>query len=141
MTMPKKIRTIAVSRLQEMFDYKVEFRGDGSTAILIAPNGYGKTAFLSVVNACLQFRLFEAVDYRFDELSVEFNDRSRWSFKRTKYKDDDFEGDRKNERSYLMHLRKRRRSESYIKFTAYDGIPPAAAIFCDFGISARVHSS
>ncbi|MDR3558591.1 MAG: AAA family ATPase [Candidatus Pacebacteria bacterium] len=102
-----------------MFNYKIEFRGDSSTAILIAPNGYGKTAFLSVLNACLQFRLYDAVEYRFDELSVEFEDGARWSFKRTKFTEEDIPGEGED-RVHRMRIRRRRQGESFIKFTSYD---------------------
>ena len=83
----RRIQSISISGLQEMFNYEIEFAGDGNTAILIAPNGYGKTAFLAVLNSCLQFRLIEAADYRFDELNVVFDDKTRWMFKKTPYTD------------------------------------------------------
>lgn len=120
MDQQKKIRRVEVSGLQDTFDYKIEFVGESGTAILIAPNGYGKTAFLGVLNACMQFRLYDAAEYRFDELNVTFEDNTKWSFKTTKYEDDDASPRRMADREYALYARRRRRNESYIKFTLYD---------------------
>jgi hypothetical protein len=120
MTNEKRIKRISVSRLQDTFDYEIEFLGDQGTAILIAPNGYGKTAFLGVITECLQFRLFDAAEYRFDELNVHFEDKTRWLFKTTKYSDEDEPDSRISTREYRMYMRRRERIETYIKFTHFD---------------------
>lgn len=120
MDQQKKIRLIEVTGLQDTFDYRIEFVGDSGTAILIAPNGYGKTAFLGVLNACMQFRLYDAAEYRFNELNVVFEDKTKWSFKTSKYEDDDDLPPRLSDQEYAYYVRRRRRSESYIKFTLYD---------------------
>jgi len=65
-----------------MFDYSLSFSSGSSNIIIIAPNGYGKTAFLSLINACLQFRLPQAAAKLFDTLEVIFADKTRWEFKR-----------------------------------------------------------
>lgn len=115
----KKIASIEVTGLQEMFDYKVDFAGDGTTAILIAPNGFGKTAFLAVLNACLQFKLVDAASYKFDKLTVVFDDKTRWLFAKTEYTDADL-------KSHLYHrnarvqMRHRRRFRHYIRFSYFD---------------------
>jgi len=120
MAQQKKIRRIEVTGLQDTFDYKIEFVGDSGTAILIAPNGYGKTAFLGVLNACMQFRLYDAAEYRFDELNVLFEDKTKWSFKTSKYSEDDDLPARLTEREKNVYIRRRRRSENYIKFILYN---------------------
>lgn len=120
MTDEKRIKRISVSRLQDTFDYEIEFLGDQGTAILIAPNGYGKTAFLGVITECLQFRLFDAAEYRFDELNVVFEDKTRWLFKTTKFSDEDEPDSKLSMREYRMYMRKRERNETYIHFTHFD---------------------
>ncbi len=120
MTDEKRIKRISVSGLQDTFNYEIEFLGDQGTAILIAPNGYGKTAFLGVITECLQFRLFDAAEYRFDELNVVFEDKTRWLFKTTKYSYDDEHDKQLSLREYRMYLRRRDRSETYIEFTHFD---------------------
>lgn len=120
MTDEKRIKRISVRGLQDTFDYEIEFLGDQGTAILIAPNGYGKTAFLGVITECLQFRLFDAAEYRFDELNVIFEDKTRWLFKTTKYSYEDEPDSRLTTREYKMYLRRRERSETFIQFTHFD---------------------
>lgn len=120
MEQQKKIRRIEVTGLQDTFDYQIEFVGESGTAILIAPNGYGKTALLGVLNACMQFRLYDAAEYRFDKLNVVFEDGTRWSFKTSKYDDEDDIPARLNQREYSVYMRRRRRSETYIKFEHYN---------------------
>lgn len=115
----RKIRSIAISGLQEMFDYRIEFVSDGRTAILIAPNGYGKTAFLAVLNSCLQFRLFEAAEHRFNELNVTFDDNTRWSFKKVPYTDDPHSKEQRD-LAYRAYARQKRRSRYQVRFTLYD---------------------
>ena len=46
--MKTKIEEIAVTGLNDLFDYKLTFPRDSNNVIIIAPNGYGKTAFLSL---------------------------------------------------------------------------------------------
>lgn len=115
----KKITSIEVTGLQEMFDYKVDFAGDGTTAILIAPNGFGKTAFLAVLNTCLQFKLADAASLKFDKLNVVFDDKTRWLFAKTEYTDKDIKL-KADQRNIRVHMRHRRRFRHYIKFTYFD---------------------
>ena len=115
----KKIASIEVLGLQEMFNYKLDFSGDGTTAILIAPNGFGKTAFLAVLNACLQFKLNEASEYKFDKLIVRFEDQTRWMFEKAEYTDSELKS-HIDDRNYRLHARHRRRFRHYVKFTYYD---------------------
>lgn len=115
----KKIAAIEISGLQEMFNYKVDFSGDGTTAILIAPNGFGKTVFLAILNACLQFKLKEAADYRFESLYVTFDDKTQWVFEKTEYTDAEMKS-QLNERSMRVYARQRRRYHHYIRFTHFD---------------------
>ncbi len=117
--MAPKIRSISVSNLQDMFDYRIDFIGDGRTAILIAPNGYGKTAFLSVINSCLQFHLLEAADQQFEELNVIFDDKTRWLFKKVLYTDDEL---LKSEgvRAYRRSVRSKSRRHYRVRFIFFN---------------------
>lgn len=119
MTTTKRIAEISVSGLQGMFNYKIDFAGDGNTAILIAPNGYGKTAFLAVINTCLQFRLKDAAEQQFSKLVVTFEDKTRWSFERVPFSEEQPE-DYASERAWRLHLRSRRNRSHRIKFTKFD---------------------
>ena len=77
-----QISVVTVIGLQGLFDYKLSFSPGSDNILIIAPNGYGKTAFLSVLNLCLQFRLREAASKSFTELEVVFSDKTRWKFTR-----------------------------------------------------------
>jgi len=115
----RKIASIEVAGLQEMFDYKIDFAGDGTTAILIAPNGFGKTAFLAVLNACLQFKLVDAASYKFNKLNIVFDDKTRWLFAKTEYADDELKS-HADHRKMSLRMQHRRRLRHYIKFTYFD---------------------
>lgn len=79
-----KVRSIQVHGLQDMYDYQIDIPEGEETVILIAPNGFGKTAFLSLINACMQFQLEKAVSHRFKSLKVTLADHTSWEFKKTK---------------------------------------------------------
>lgn len=115
----RKISEIEVKGLQGTFNYKLDFSGDGATAIIIAPNGFGKTAFLAIINACLQFKLAEAASYNFDALSVIFEDKTKWLFERNGYPEDDIKS-LVNDREVPIRARHRRRFRHFIRFTHYN---------------------
>lgn len=75
-----RLKSVKVTGLQDMFDYEISFAEAGDTVILIAPNGYGKTAFLALLDACLRFQLLDAGEHSFKSLDVVFEDNSRWLF-------------------------------------------------------------
>jgi len=69
-----------------MFNYKVRFPDNGDNVILIAPNGYGKTALLSLLNNCLQLKFDEASKQSFKSLTVKFEDQTVWTFEKEREK-------------------------------------------------------
>lgn len=75
-----RLKTMRVTGLQDSFNYEIRFPGDGDLVILIAPNGFGKTALLALINACLQLRTAEASRHQFKTLEIIFEDNSRWLF-------------------------------------------------------------
>lgn len=68
--------------LQGVFNYSVEFPADDDTVIIIAPNGYGKTALLSLLKDCVALNLKGAATHTFNVLEIHFADRSMWRFER-----------------------------------------------------------
>ena len=85
----RRLKSIKVTGLLDTFDYEISFTGETDTVILIAPNGYGKTAFLSLLNSCLQLQLFDASDHSFRKLEVKFDDETKWVFTKAKPSSDD----------------------------------------------------
>lgn len=75
-----RLKRLKVTELQDSFNYEIKFQGDGDVAIIIAPNGFGKTALLALVNACLRLRTAEAARHRFASLEIIFEDNTRWVF-------------------------------------------------------------
>ena len=63
MDLGRKIARVTVEGLQETFDYTVEFPSGADTIILIAPNGYGKTALLSLLKDCVTLNLRRAASH------------------------------------------------------------------------------
>jgi len=82
MTKTKKIAKVKIKGLHGTFDYTLSFPRNEDTVILIAPNGHGKTALLSLLNDCLSLNFGKASHQVFDSLEVAFTDKSRWRFVR-----------------------------------------------------------
>jgi len=102
-----------------MFDYTITFPVGSDTIILIAPNGYGKTAFLSLLNSCLRLQLNEASEHSFTSLDVVFEDNSKWSFTKIQTTTDE-PPDWIYERNIRAHGRRPRRRQSLVKVEYYD---------------------
>lgn len=77
-----KIARIAVHGLHDSYNYAIDFPDGTETIILIAPNGFGKTALLSLINECLSLDLVRAAKRVFESLEVQFKDGSKWVFVR-----------------------------------------------------------
>lgn len=82
MNLGKKIRRISVEALQDVFDYEVNFPEGADTVIIIAPNGYGKTALLSLLKDCVSLNLRRAASHTFATLEITFQDGTKWKFER-----------------------------------------------------------
>lgn len=115
----KRLKSIKASGLQGLFTYEIEFSESSDTIILIAPNGFGKTAFLALINACLQFNLIEAEEHNFETLDVIFEDGSRWLFTKATLAPDE-ETLRMQDRSVRLHGRRIRRRQAMVKVEFYD---------------------
>jgi ABC-type lipoprotein export system ATPase subunit len=115
-----RLKTLKVKGLQDSFKYKIRFPREGDVVILIAPNGYGKTALLALINACLQLRTAEASRHQFKTLEVVFEDNSRWHFAKTQ----DLEGvpPRLPQRPPLRRrgIHSPRRREAWVEVKFYD---------------------
>lgn len=131
MTSRKRISSVSVQGLHGTFNYDLRFPSGEDTVILIAPNGYGKTAFLSLINDCLAFRLSRAATKVFEELNFRFEDKTRWRFVR-KYGDDiatERALRRRSEyRAYAAHIRHENRNPFWVDVIRFD---PAGKIIED----------
>lgn len=81
-----KIAKIIVKGLFGRFDHQIEFNLDERVAIVIGPNGFGKTMMLRIVDAIFNLRLrrleglpFERVNVEFDDCSTLIVERSMWN--------------------------------------------------------------
>ncbi len=125
-----RLKAVKVTGLQEMFNYEVKFPSAGDVVILIAPNGYGKTALLSLLNCCLQFRTDEAVKHSFKSLEVFFEDGTRWLFEKSIEERDTL---REVARDSRTHRRRFDRPTEWVKARIFDkaGIEQDRAAFGD----------
>ncbi len=82
MNSSQKVAEVSVRGLQGVFNYDLTFPPGADTVILIAPNGYGKTALLSLLRDCIGLKLRKAAQHTFDTLAITFDDGSKWHFRR-----------------------------------------------------------
>lgn len=80
--MPKlpKITKVKVEGLQGTFNYELDFPAQEDTIIIIAPNGFGKTAILSLLRDCVSLNLRRAQRHTFLNLLISFSDGNHWEF-------------------------------------------------------------
>lgn len=83
MDLSRKLASFEVKRLQGVFNYTVEFPNKSDTVILIAPNGYGKTALLSLLRDCIKLNLRKIASHSFSEMTLNFQDDTKWEFIRS----------------------------------------------------------
>ncbi len=69
------IKSLSVSKLFGRFDHKIEFPEKDNIVIITAPNGYGKTVLLRILDSIFnrKFNYLSKID--FDEIRVEFDSR------------------------------------------------------------------
>ena len=75
-----KITKVKVEGLQGTFNYELNFPPNEDTIIIIAPNGFGKTALLSLLRDCVSLNLRRAQRHTFQSLRVSFSDGNHWEF-------------------------------------------------------------
>jgi ABC-type lipoprotein export system ATPase subunit len=78
----KRISKVSVHGLQGIFNYELEFGKKEDTVIIIAPNGYGKTALLSLLKSCVSLNLRKVSSDTFEQMDITFEDKTRWVFKK-----------------------------------------------------------
>src|ERR1019366_6582351 len=67
-----ELSEIRVKKLVNLFDYRIPLSTDQHTTILIAPNGYGKTSILWLLDAFFNGRYAELGEVPFSYLSFAF---------------------------------------------------------------------
>ena len=81
---PQNLVQLKVRGLFGRFDYDLPItRTDSPIAILTAPNGYGKTHLLHMVDALARQDYLELSRYTFDSLEIQLADQSRMAVTRT----------------------------------------------------------
>tara|TARA_R110000824_G_scaffold1686_1_gene8368 strand:+ start:398 stop:1804 length:1407 start_codon:yes stop_codon:yes gene_type:complete len=123
MAQRRRISKIAITGLHDTFDYNLTFPKGEDTIILIAPNGYGKTALLSLLNDCLTLNLGRAAKNVFERLDIHFEDKSRWSFER-KWEEglnsDEMSASQRRRNSWGEQYRRRITNPYWVDLTQYD---------------------
>ena len=81
---PQNLVQLKVRGLFGHFDYDLPItRTDSPIAILTAPNGYGKTHLLHMIDALARQDYLELSRYTFDSLEIQLADQSRMAVTRT----------------------------------------------------------
>ncbi|MEN3212185.1 AAA family ATPase [Methylorubrum populi] len=114
--MKTRISEIRVAGLQEIYNYTVKFPDSSDVVIIIAPNGFGKTALLALLNSCLQFKLAEAASKSFSTLDILFDNGTRWRFEKTRERRVTAETDKRHAIRYKRQMRPR----EWVKVIFYD---------------------
>ena len=73
--MPLKISKISVHGLFDQFNHDIYFKPGERIAIVIGPNGFGKTMMLRIVDAIFNLRFRRLEGLPFQRVNVEFD---RW---------------------------------------------------------------
>lgn len=67
------LTNIKIKKLFDIFDYDIEFKEEGIT-ILTAPNGYGKTTILKILDALASKNVLFFIRLLFQKITLEFSD-------------------------------------------------------------------
>ena len=84
-----QIKSIRVEGLLDAFDYEIELKLDDVATIIHAPNGYGKTTFLSLINTVFAFEFGTLVNFSFNNITFAFVDESELSVSKEVVLDED----------------------------------------------------
>ena len=87
----EEISALRVSKLFGRFDHCLKFPEFNEISIITAPNGYGKTVVLRIIDSLFNQRLHFFAEIDFNEIEVSF--RSKKSITISKTKDDDARSD------------------------------------------------
>lgn len=86
-----KLESVEIEKLYGRFDYKFSLNLSEDISIITAPNGYGKTAVISIINSILNKRIENLSRYLFAHASLNFDDGTTIKLKRVKIGEDFFD--------------------------------------------------
>ena len=69
---PEEISSLRVSKLFGRFDHNLQFPESDDISIITAPNGYGKTVLLRIIDSIFNRKLSFFWKISFDEIQIEF---------------------------------------------------------------------
>lgn len=69
-----RIKRIFVKKLFNLFDHDIPLKINDRITIIHAPNGFGKTAILRLIDSVFNSRYYEVRTFPFDTFGVEFDD-------------------------------------------------------------------
>lgn len=72
--MPRHITEFNVYNLFSSFDHEIQFKNEDGVTIITAPNGYGKTAILRLINAFFARDFGTLIEIKYDKLEYCFDD-------------------------------------------------------------------
>ena len=72
-----KIKKVVVNNLFGIFHHEIPLNMENHITIIHGPNGFGKTTLLKMINALFCSRYYELRRIPFDELFVDFDDKSK----------------------------------------------------------------
>lgn len=85
------IKSIFITKLFGMFDYRLEFNYNNKITILYGPNGIGKTAILNLINNIFQKEFRKVSLIKFDKIKFDLDNNSSFEIIRNcpKYEDEE----------------------------------------------------
>jgi predicted ATP-binding protein involved in virulence len=99
-----KLHSVQIQKLYGRFSYSLSFDNSDDISIITAPNGFGKTAVISIINSILNKRIEHLKKYAFEHVSLTFSDASTITVERTIITDSDlFDA---TDASYIIETRR-----------------------------------
>ncbi|WGE65097.1 AAA family ATPase [Actinobacillus equuli] len=83
--MKLEISKLEINSLFERFNYKLDFNR-GNICILTAPNGYGKSTILSIIDNLIKSDFMFFINLKFKEIKFTFSNRKEIKIEKTTYK-------------------------------------------------------
>ena len=74
----KLVKSLEVKKLFEQFDYKIKIDGNTHFTILTAPNGFGKSTLLRILNAIAIGNVYYFDKLKFEQIRLKFTDDSEF---------------------------------------------------------------
>lgn len=106
-----KLHSIKIDKLYGRFSYFLDFDNADDITIITAPNGFGKTAVISIINSILNKRIENLAKYAFKNLKLVFSDASTIVIERALLKGGDlFET---SDASYIIETRREKKIERW----------------------------